>query len=533
VVPADARPGETKIKVDNGLSGEACLVVTVPSRALPGDLLALARHDDGAWEMRIVRGHGLSATGRTIALPHGPRTDPDALFGQLVQAGTAAGGFVSPKLRRCTLASLRIAGVVVCDRVNEGEQLARIPPSLFLSPASCEMEFPELFGAVRGMQSLAEGRREEAALCACLTHLLHSARRGNGCSKCPRAVWSLYAAALLGESFVGHPYWRCIHDYACVRSLLEPSNEHSSMVTMAGDVIALHSNLSGHIDQEVLGPEFDLGVYFQARLCVLTRLFHHGRVPVLVPIIDFCNHAADPGASWQFGTDGAMVLTATRSHSPGEEVHISYGKRSNVLLFRTYGFTISPISEPSWTYIFQGGRQPPELRRTFEKFLPQAVASVTIQLETRVVQDSLVACMNACIDHGRGPPEQFLKEICTLAIASYECDESLQPALAALRCVRALDPSSSAWWAHVTDGEASPRHCDSGSAFADWTEHVVRVKMSEYLCLTAHLEALDAVSGYLSEDQCLASCASLRKTLRDILEVLARGIHCACPVGEE
>merc|ERR1712232_371493 len=60
-----------------------------------------------------------------------------------------------------------------------------------------------------------------------------------------------------------------------------------------------------------------------------------------------------PGLRWNVDAT-AMVVYAVRDHAVGEELCISYGPKSNPLLFRDYGFTVCPQSEPCWEYILQG-----------------------------------------------------------------------------------------------------------------------------------------------------------------------------------
>ncbi|CAK0829510.1 unnamed protein product, partial [Prorocentrum cordatum] len=107
-----------------------------------------------------------------------------------------------------------------------------------------------------------------------------------------------------------------------------------------------------------------------------------------------------------------------------------------------------------------------------------------------------------------------LRELCAARVGLLERDASLRGALAALR--RARGGGSAAWWEHVgADGEAVVGEAG----------HALRVKMSEYLCLVAHVEALSAAApGAAAEPRAraepLREAAGLREDLRVVLAAL-------------
>lgn len=67
------------------------------------------------------------------------------------------------------------------------------------------------------------------------------------------------------------------------------------------------------------------------------------------------------------GERKAMIVTAERRIEAGEELLCSYGGRSNVLLYRTYGFTTPACHEPAWSYIVR----PTEVVPIYETYLPE------------------------------------------------------------------------------------------------------------------------------------------------------------------
>uniref|UniRef100_A0A6T0WUU2 SET domain-containing protein n=1 Tax=Alexandrium monilatum TaxID=311494 RepID=A0A6T0WUU2_9DINO len=541
-VPPDAKPGETRLRLSVGQANEHPLVVMVPENAIPGDELALSRKD-GRWNLRIIRETEGSLN---CAVSMGPRrnvtlcrvnTDPHEIFQRLATAANAAGAQCSPKLARGATPPLDALGVIVTAPVEEGEELARIPSSLHLSTEGYKERMPELYAAVMQLKRYLGGRAAEAAQAACLARLLQetwarmqeenedaveveSKRAG---SDLVEPVWDLFARNVLSEDWDSHPYWCSIEEPVAVNELLAPSREQEYLATMAGDVMAMHDRLVAHIDSRILGPNFHVGFFLQARLCILTRVFQMNGDSALVPLNDCFNHSSDPGATWEWDAErNHMVMIAKRGHAPGEQVFISYGRRSNVLLFRTYGFTLPPQVEPNWTFIFQTNDDMPELLRHF----PAKLAKTVIHLESGIVQDSLIRALNRCREEGYDP-EAFLRKICEHCLQAYDQSESLQPALAALRRARAKDPKSSAWWAELSGDGSEHTLCGEG-ALAGWEEHALRVKMSEYLCLTAHLEVVDLVSGRLAEEQCLDGAKSARGVLAEGFDILRNGGYFSC-----
>jgi hypothetical protein len=62
----------------------------------------------------------------------------------------------------------------------------------------------------------------------------------------------------------------------------------------------------------------------------------HGR---LIPFLDQINHATNPNSEIDCDSSGCKVY-ALRAITGGDEVTISYGTKSNVLLLQTYGFSV-------------------------------------------------------------------------------------------------------------------------------------------------------------------------------------------------
>jgi hypothetical protein len=76
---------------------------------------------------------------------------------------------------------------------------------------------------------------------------------------------------------------------------------------------------------------------------VMSRAFHapgslEHRI-ALLPVVDFMNHRLGD-TTWSYDpADGLFVISTERAFATGDEVHFSYGDRSNTHLFVHYGFT--------------------------------------------------------------------------------------------------------------------------------------------------------------------------------------------------
>jgi len=505
-IPADATPGETELAINIG-SGE--LTVVMPKGARPGDRMVFTL-DQGSsqWKVRVVR-----------AAPSQPaaRADKEDAFERLVRAVRLAGAVVSGKLGRATVPSLGIHGILARESIHAGEEIIRLPAAVFISERAVQEKAPKLCSQIGSLLDRLQrpGLVDEAKTAAFLSRLLCDAFarveddtdvRLDGSAA---SVWHSWGDLLLEEDFSSHPYWRAIHDHDRAREVLSPSPEWEHAAAMAKEVLQTCGVLSQALSREMLGSRFGPGIYMQARLCVLTRAFHVGKQWTMLPLVDSFNHSADPGVSWHFSAEAdVMVMIAERAHAPGEHMCISYGFKPNPLLFRTYGFTVPPRSEPSWAFVLQGEKAC-RVREIVQSFLPDSLWGLCIHLDTASIKPSLVEALNAAQGLGHDARD-FLHELCSRCREVYESDPSMQAAFAALRRAREAEPSSAAWGDGVTTEELDARGPER-----TWKEDALRVKMSEYLALTAHMEITACAAGRLAEAQCLAGAAVARSILQD------------------
>jgi len=402
-----------------------------------------------------------------------------------------------------------------------------VPERLHLTPSTVKDVAPELCEAVsklyHGGDSLSQ---EPLAQAVFLAGLLRAAEDragapggpsaagqrpwplgGPGPDAAVRSAWERYADMLLGEDFNGHPYLRAAADPDGLLALLRPSCEPEFLLDRASSLLETFNVLSGGCPREHLGGDLRLDMFVRARLSLLSRCFQTSSESALVPVVDLMNHSESPGVAWHWDGDAReMVATAGRRHGAGEELLDSYGSRSNVLLSRTYGFTQHPRVEPSWSFVIC----PQCVHHVYEDFLPEASRGLQILLNSARMEDSLCTALNAAGSFGRDAGE-FLRLVCARCMAAYEAEPCMQPALRALREARAVAPASAAWWEHL-GGDA---HLAA--------EESVRIRMSEYLCLLAHLEAVDCATGAAAEGACLERSGALRGDVRDALRALADG----------
>jgi len=511
-VPIDATPGTTRLRVDQGGSQDPLLVL-VPERALGGDKLEIRKDASGSWDVRVLR------VQTSVSLdPVDMDVDQDGLFAEMVAAARKAGGFVNEKILRGSAPPLNIMGVVAQGRIEANEEICVMPSGIFLSGASCESAMPALYKAVLNLTSLAVGKRKESALIACVASILGHVRRkvtGEGdedweliakdeaCAK----LWTTYCHMLLGEAYAEMPLWHVVEDSESMKQLLEPSMEHQDMSAIGGDVVKTHEIICKGVDEKLLGPGFSLGVFMHARLAILSRAFSTGRGTSLVPVTDLFNHTSSPSAVWEWQEErDAHVLVSKQVHEPGEEILISYGKRSNNCLFRTYGFTLPPSLEPVWTYTLNVN-DPWGIHR---KYLPEHQSGLVIELDSGVCKDSLITAINGCLE-ARTKPYDFVRDLCRIPMGLFEKDPRLKRPMIALRKVREVNPTSAAWW---TIDDALQVSVDEGSSLPSrWHESAIHLKMSEYLCLLAHFEALECLEGTKLPEHCLEAATAMREIL--------------------
>mmetsp|Transcript_7436 Transcript_7436/g.11928 ORF Transcript_7436/g.11928 Transcript_7436/m.11928 type:complete len:634 (+) Transcript_7436:60-1961(+) len=531
LVPPEVCPGE-KIAIGTGDGGK--ILAVVPANAKPADSLVFEQEGDH-WRCTLLKNkprerntQGLQDLSN-LAPPRAQPLDDDVAFDRLCAAVRNAGGTVSSKIRRGAVAPLFIPGVVATERIEVGEELCRIPRRLHISPNIVENVVPKLAAAISCCKDLPPGRRKDALHTAFVAQMFLDADAravARGSSAGPpeegympeisnhidpdvKQVWDAMGDNLLSQDFAYHPFRRAAADPETIRKQMLPSPEVDYFIDSASDIIAIHGLLVADVPKELLGPRFEeVSMFLRAKLSTLTRVFQTCDQCTLVPIADFFNHqSGNPGASWIWEPElDAMVVVSNRAYAPGEEICDSYGFRSNVLLYRTYGFTQTPSVEPSWNYAIKQDT----VVSIYEVFLPEdyRCQHLPLMLDGKEMDESLIGALNAAGRNKQNGAE-MLRLICVRSRAAYDEDLGLRPALEALTRARDVDATCHNWWEYL-HAESEGLQDDDG----------VRIKMSEVLCLTAHLEALEVYRGTREESRCMALSRLLTKNLVAALGVL-------------
>eukprot|EP00928_Gymnodinium_smaydae_P032737 TRINITY_DN23633_c0_g1_i1.p1 TRINITY_DN23633_c0_g1~~TRINITY_DN23633_c0_g1_i1.p1 ORF type:complete len:667 (+),score=158.07 TRINITY_DN23633_c0_g1_i1:29-2002(+) len=536
-VPAWATPGETILDVNVG-PGQA-IRVPVPPFAMPAEKILLKWAEKGGWSSTLVR-HTLTHEEprrldnlKAAALRDvGPAPmDADKAFAKLVDAVVAAGGAVSPKLTRGALPPLNVPGILAREPIEAGEILCRIPVSVHLTPKLAEALRPDLGEALDKVAFFQNSplRREKAMSGVFLAQLLHAAERraagDAGATARPSSgacdaevAWrtlEAYADVLLGVDFSSHVYMDAARDFEALDAEFAPSPQADYIMDMACDLEDMYDALRNDVGaREALGPAFAPETagrpFFLARLCLVTRVFLAECSMSLVPVVDLFNHSANHGVEWMYReAEKSMVVTAIRAHAAGEEIFDSYGPRSNELLHLTYGFAMPPRLEPSWNYQMR----PERIHAILESFLPEDERQPIIYLESHKIDDTLIKVLNQVVD-ARKSVVDFLVLVCERCKSAYDEDVRLKPALEAFRRARSRDPVSAAWWAELAEEDLALADRDS-----------TRVKMGEYLCLVAHIEAVNCWRRAVPVERCLKMTDLMRRLLCQALCTWQRGEH--------
>lgn len=259
-------------------------------------------------------------------------------------------------------------------------------------------------------------------------------------------------------------------------------------------------NTAGGIPGGLLGPRFESGMFLRAMLNFQSRQFKAAVSRSLVPVSDLLNHAPAEvmGVRWGWNEEQqAHMLTAVRDIKAGQELLQSYGNHPNSSFYRCYNFTMPPQMESAYSY----SMWKEDLPKVYDKFVPPGCnANVSeVHLNSGEVSESLREVLREIAENG-GNAAFFMRVACLTCAKRYEGCVRLQPAIEALKRSRAEDPTSSVWWPTRPDETLVDRED-------------VRIQMGEYLCLQAHLEAVDVVSGDVSESNCLACAFAMRAHL--------------------
>ncbi|KAA0059211.1 ribulose-1,5 bisphosphate carboxylase/oxygenase large subunit N-methyltransferase [Cucumis melo var. makuwa] len=226
-------------------------------------------------------------------------------------------------------------GLVALKNVRKGEKLLFVPPSLVIS-AESEWSCPEA-GEVLKRNSVPDWPLIATYLIS-EASLMKSSRWSNYISALPRQPYSLL-------------YWTREE----LDRYLEASEIRERAIERITNVVGTYNDLrvrvfSKHPElfpEEVFNIEtfkWSFGILF-SRLVRLPSM--DGKV-ALVPWADMLNHNCEVETFLDYDkASQGVVFTTDRAYQPGEQVFISYGKKSNGELLLSYGFVPKEGSNPS------------------------------------------------------------------------------------------------------------------------------------------------------------------------------------------
>eukprot|EP00929_Paragymnodinium_shiwhaense_P047020 TRINITY_DN23882_c0_g1_i1.p1 TRINITY_DN23882_c0_g1~~TRINITY_DN23882_c0_g1_i1.p1 ORF type:complete len:400 (-),score=56.67 TRINITY_DN23882_c0_g1_i1:594-1793(-) len=198
-VPEGVTPGETRLEVEGSIPGESIRFL-VPRSAQIGNRLAVSRTAEDDVVVRILAIWDSYAPVRPVAMD----LDTSLAFTGLAKLFTSLGAFVSPKLRRGSVAPHGIPGVIAAADIEDGETLLKIPGKLIMSSKSLASAMPGLYEAVSRLPGLSGTLGPAACMAACICQLIAACDKSNvddvdsadeGCSEAK--AWRSYAQMLV------------------------------------------------------------------------------------------------------------------------------------------------------------------------------------------------------------------------------------------------------------------------------------------------------------------------------------------------
>ncbi|KAL6144057.1 hypothetical protein ACLB2K_054752 [Fragaria x ananassa] len=226
-------------------------------------------------------------------------------------------------------------GLVALKNIRKGEKLLFVPPSLFIT-ADSEWTCREA-GKVMKKNSVPDWPLLATYLISEASYL-KSSRWSNYIDALPRQPYSLL-------------YWTREE----LDRYLEASQIRQRAIERVTNVVGTYNDLrlrifSKHPDlfpEEVFNIEtfkWSFGILF-SRLVRLPSM--DGKV-ALVPWADMLNHSCEVDTFLDYDQSSkGVVFTTAGPYQPGEQVFISYGKKSNGELLLSYGFVPSKGANPS------------------------------------------------------------------------------------------------------------------------------------------------------------------------------------------
>ncbi|KAK9156360.1 hypothetical protein Sjap_003840 [Stephania japonica] len=226
-------------------------------------------------------------------------------------------------------------GLVALKNIRKGEKLLFVPPSLVISTDS-EWSCPDACAVLK--------RNYVPDWPLLATYLISEANAKNS------SRWSNYISALPRQPY-SLLYWTQseLDKYLVASQVRERAIERINDVTGTYNDLRLRifSKYPHLFPEEVFNMEtfkWSFGILF-SRLVRLPSM--DGKV-ALVPWADMLNHSCEVDTCLDYDKSSkGIVFTTDRPYQPGEQVFISYGKKSNGELLLSYGFVPKEGTNPS------------------------------------------------------------------------------------------------------------------------------------------------------------------------------------------
>jgi histone-lysine N-methyltransferase SETD3 len=229
-----------------------------------------------------------------------------------IQEGGQVGGRIDETMR----------GVIATAPIAAGSEVVRVPRSLLITLERARLQLVE--------RALLPADLELSSKHFMLAVWLLVERRD------PRSMFQPYLDAL-PRSFPSFPVLASPQE----RALLEGSLTGAMLDRLRASLEADCAKLAA------AAPALEIGLdaLIWAAMCVLSRSFgvtiEGQHTAVFAPFLDMINHARGPATRLDYDAEGqAFRVIAERAYSPGEEVCVDYGRRSNLYMLLHYGFCI-------------------------------------------------------------------------------------------------------------------------------------------------------------------------------------------------
>ncbi|XP_068644007.1 ribulose-1,5 bisphosphate carboxylase/oxygenase large subunit N-methyltransferase, chloroplastic [Aristolochia californica] len=226
-------------------------------------------------------------------------------------------------------------GLVALKNIRKGEKLLFVPPPLVIT-ADSEWTCPEAGAVLKGNSV------PDWPLLA--TYLISEANARDS------SRWKNYISALPRQPY-SLLYWSQseLDMYLVASQIKERAIQRITDVTGTFKDLQLRifSKYPNLFPEEVFNIDtfkWSFGILFSR----LVRLPSMGEKVALVPLADMLNHSSEVETFLDYDkASEGIVFTTDRSYQPGEQVFISYGKKSSGELLLSYGFVPKEGANPN------------------------------------------------------------------------------------------------------------------------------------------------------------------------------------------